>query len=58
MDRELFATTAWSLWNNRNTVRHGKIEKHAKAIVQEVAKYVEEFRKESPFPLQKPKMLI
>ena len=48
IDWPLFTTIAWSLWNNRNSVRHGRKRKQAKVIAQEVSRYVEEFRQESP----------
>ncbi|XP_075655070.1 uncharacterized protein LOC142625269 [Castanea sativa] len=44
IDWELFAVTAWSLWNNRNSVRHGGRSKTAKVIVREVAAYADEVR--------------
>lgn len=40
------AVTAWSLWNNRNAVRHGGQSKTAEGIVRKVAAYVDEFRQE------------
>lgn len=44
IDWELFTVTAWSLWNNRNTIRHGGGGKAAMVIVQMVAEYVKEVR--------------
>lgn len=32
IDWPLFATTAWSLWNNRNSIRHGRKRKQTKVI--------------------------
>ena len=39
---ELFAVTAWSLWNNRNKVCHGEQSKKHDVIVREVAAYLKE----------------
>ena len=44
MDWELFAITAWSLWNNRNTLRHRGRSKRFDAIVKEVEEYAKEVR--------------
>ncbi|XP_075640630.1 uncharacterized protein LOC142612416 [Castanea sativa] len=44
VDWELFAITMWSLWNNRNSVRHGGRSKRYDVIVKEVADYVKEVR--------------
>lgn len=43
-DWELIATVAWSLWNNRNTVRHGGQSKQGKAIATDARRYVDKFR--------------
>ena len=42
-DWEVFATVAWSLWNNRNVIRHGGQGKQGRVIALEVRRYVEEF---------------
>ena len=39
---ELFAMTAWSLWNNRNKVCHGEQSKRHEVIVREAAAYLKE----------------
>lgn len=44
IDWELFSVTAWSLWNNRNLVRHGGKSKNLNLIVREVAAYTREVR--------------
>ncbi|XP_075650882.1 uncharacterized protein LOC142621501 [Castanea sativa] len=44
IDWELFAATAWGIWNNRNLVRHGGKSKSPKLIVKEVASYMKEVR--------------
>lgn len=36
---ELFAIAAWCLWNNRNTVWHGRAGKLGKSITEEARKY-------------------
>ena len=41
---ELFATTVWGPWNNRNQVRHGGQCKSYEVIVKEVAKYLKEYQ--------------
>ena len=45
MDWELFATTAWGLWNNRNKVRHGGRCKSPELIFHEAAAYLGEVKK-------------
>ena len=40
----MFAATAWGLWNNRNTVRHGGKCKSPELIAREVAAYTREVR--------------
>lgn len=47
IDWEVFAATAWSIWNNRNLVKHDGRCKLAKAIAKEVSNYAEEFRQGS-----------
>ena len=44
VDWELFATTAWGIWKNRNLAKHEGRRKLAKTIARVVASYVEEFR--------------
>ena len=39
---ELFAITAWSLWNNRNNVRHGGQCKSHEVIAREAVQYWKE----------------
>ena len=41
---ELFATTIWGLWNNRNQVRHGGQCKSYEVIVKEAAEYLNEYK--------------
>ena len=41
---ELFATTVWGLWNNRNQVRHGGQCKSHEQIVKEAADYLKEYQ--------------
>ena len=41
---ELFATTIWELWNNRNQVRHGGQCKSYEVIVKEAAEYLNEYQ--------------
>ena len=52
-DWEMIATNAWSLWNNRNAVRHSGQCKQGKVIATEVQKYVEEFRATIPYQFPK-----
>ncbi|KAL0004652.1 hypothetical protein SO802_012213 [Lithocarpus litseifolius] len=40
----LFAVTAWSLWNNRNSVIHGGQSKRKEGLIKAVASYVEEIK--------------
>ena len=40
----LFTITAWRLWNNRNSLRHGGQSKRHDVIVREVAEYEREVR--------------
>ena len=51
IDWAMFATMAWSIWSNQNRYKHeGKI-KPAKVIVNDVVRYVNEFRQGfSPTP--------
>ena len=42
----LFAVTAWSLWNNRNSVIHGGNSKGKEGLIKSVAGYVEEIKRE------------
>lgn len=51
LDWELFATTAWGLWNNRNAVKHEGKCKPAKCIARDMALYVDEFRQAVRSPL-------
>ena len=44
MDWELFAATAWGLWNNRNKVRHGGKCKSLELITRKVAAYTGEVK--------------
>ena len=41
---ELFATTVWGIWNNRNQVRHGGQCKSYEVIVKEAAEYLNEYQ--------------
>lgn len=50
-DLEAFATTAWFLWNNRNSVRHGGQCKPAFKILEDSKQFLEEFRGVSELPL-------
>ena len=43
MDWEIFATTAWCLWKNRNSVKYEGRGKPTKAITREAETVVEEF---------------
>lgn len=43
-DWELFATTAWCVWKNRNEMKFEGRSKQAKSIALEASRYVEEFR--------------
>ena len=47
-DWEVFATTVWSLWNNRNAVRHSGQGKQGRVIATEAQRYIEEFRAHIP----------
>ena len=47
-DWEVIATNVWSLWNNRNAIRHDGQCKQGKVIATEVQKYVEEFHATKP----------
>ncbi|XP_075665698.1 uncharacterized protein LOC142635428 [Castanea sativa] len=40
----IFAVTAWSFWNNRNTVTHGGRSKDMEGLIQSVASYVAEIK--------------
>ena len=42
----LFAVTAWSLWNNRNTVIHGGLSKGQEGLIKSVAAYIDETKGE------------
>ena len=42
----LFAVTAWSLWNNRNSVIHGGNSEGKEGLIKSVAGYVEEVKSE------------
>ena len=44
MEWELFAATAWGLWNNRNKVRHGGKCKSPELISREAAAYLGEVK--------------
>ena len=44
VDWELFAITVWSLWNNRNTIRHEGRGKTVAEIVRMAAEYAKEVR--------------
>ena len=41
---ELFATTIWGIWNNRNQVRHGGQCKSFEVIVKGVADFLNEYQ--------------
>ncbi|XP_075636928.1 uncharacterized protein LOC142609204 [Castanea sativa] len=42
----LFAVTAWSLWNNRNTVTHGGRSKDKEGLIKSVASFVAGIKEE------------
>ena len=44
VDWELFAITAWKLWNNRNNIRHGGKKRIVDGIVKEAEQYAKEVR--------------
>lgn len=44
VDWDLFAVTSWSLWNNRNVVRHGGRWKRLEVNAREAAEYLMEVR--------------
>ena len=44
VDWDLFVVTAWSMWNNRNLVRHGGQSNKHDVIIREVAEYLREVR--------------
>nr|XP_023914149.1 uncharacterized protein LOC112025707 [Quercus suber] len=60
IDWIVFATTAWSIWNNRNSFKFEGKFKPGKRIVSEVARYVEEFQQgfnsNSTIPKQPPRL--
>ena len=43
IDWELYATTAWGIWKNRNLFKHEGRCKLARSVAREVANFVEEF---------------
>ena len=45
---KVFAIMTWSLWNNRNSARHGGVCKRWKTIAWEAKKYVDEVRASIP----------
>lgn len=47
IDWFLFAVTAWSLWNNRNTVTHGRQSKGQEMLIRNVVEYVNEVKQEN-----------
>ena len=60
IDWAMFATTAWSIWSNRNRYKHEGKFKPRKIVVKEVTRYVEEFRQgftsNSTVPKQPPRL--
>lgn len=44
IDWNVFAILVWSIWNNRNLLKHERTCKAAKTIVRDAKRYVEEFR--------------
>ena len=48
IDWEVFATITWSLWNNRNAVRHGGQGKRGGVIAMEAQRYIKKFRAHLP----------
>ena len=52
-DWEVFATAGWSLWNNRNVIRHGGKGRKGREIALEAQRYVDEFRNHMPSDLPK-----
>ena len=51
IDWAVFATMAWSIWSNRNRYQHEGKTKPVKVIVNDVVRYVNEFRQGfSPTP--------
>ena len=60
IDWAVFATTAWSIWSNKNRYKHEGKFKPGKIVVKEVTRYVEEFRQgftsNSTIPKQPPRL--
>lgn len=54
VDWELFAIIAWSLWNNRNKLRHGGRTKQFDQIVKEEVEYAKEVKQVKLIPTQPP----
>ena len=57
-DWELFATTAWGLWKNRNSFKHEGRCKPARCIVREASRFVEELKQSTmtnPKPPKQPR---
>ncbi|KAK9984335.1 hypothetical protein SO802_033860 [Lithocarpus litseifolius] len=54
IDWELFAITAWSLWNHRNLVRPGGQCKEARRIAKEASNYTKEVRQEGNLQVRPP----
>ena len=52
-DWEVFATAGWSLWNNRNVIRHGGHGRKGREIALEAQRYVDEFWNHMPSDLPK-----
>ena len=48
IDWKVFASITWSLWNNKNAVRHGGQGKQGRVISMEAQKYIKEFRAHLP----------
>ena len=42
----LFAVTAWSLWNNRNSIIHGGNSKGKEGLIKSLVGFVEEIKSE------------
>lgn len=52
IDWVTFALTAWSLWNNRNTIAHGGQCRGQEAITKFVTEYIVEFKQDHHTPMR------